>query len=83
MAARHEGLTFGRLDMPDAPLVVHRAMAIPGSQDAATTGGLTWYANHWVRVQMNIVRERLRGVLPDPAPPPRVWDRLLSVQIAI
>jgi phosphate-selective porin len=82
LAVRQEALTFGRFDA-DAPLVIHRAESIPGSEDTATTAGLTWYATRWTRIQVNVVRERLRGTLRAPAPPSRVWDRLVSFQVVI
>ena len=62
LALRHEALTFGQLGLSTAPIVPHRATSIPGSQEMATTGGLTWYANRWTRIQINVVRERLRGL---------------------
>jgi phosphate-selective porin len=69
--------------VPDAPLVIHRATSIPGSQYTATTAGLTWYATRWTRIQANVVHERLRGALSEPAPPSRVWDRLIRFQVVI
>jgi len=83
LAVRQEALTFGRLDVRDAPLVIHRATSIPGSQYTATTAGLTWYPTRWTRIQANVVRERLRGALSAPAPPSRVWDRLVRFQVVI
>ena len=83
LAVRQEALTFGRLDVRDAPLVIHRATSIPGSQYTATTAGLTWYATRWTRIQANVVHERLRGALSEPAPPSRVWDRLIRFQVVI
>jgi phosphate-selective porin OprO/OprP len=81
LAVRHESLMFGHLDVPDPPLVIHRATLIPGSQDMATTVGMTWHANRWVRVQANMVRERLRGALSEPAPPSALWNRLVHFQV--
>jgi hypothetical protein len=63
--------------------VIHRAIAIPGVREGATTGGVTWYATRWTRLQVNLVREQLRGALPQPAPPSRVWSRLISLQVVI
>ncbi len=83
LAVRQEALTFGRLDVSDAPLVIHRATSIPGSQYTATTAGLTWYATRWTRIQANVVRERLRGALSEPASPSTVWDRVVRFQVVI
>lgn len=83
LAVRQEALTFGRLDVRDTPVVIHRATSIPGSQYTATTAGLTWYATRWTRIQANVVRERLRGALSEPAPPSRVWDRVIRFQVVI
>lgn len=83
LALRHEALTFGQLGLSTAPIVPHRATSIPGSQEMATTGGLTWYANRWTRIQINVVRERLRGEVPTPAPPREIWDRVVRIQLVI
>jgi phosphate-selective porin OprO and OprP len=83
LAARREALTFGSLDVPDAPLVIHRAARVPGSQDAATTIGVTWYATRWFRFQANGVYERLRSPSSEPMPPARIWSRLIRVQVVI
>jgi len=83
LAARREALTFGSFDVPDPPLVIHRAVRVPGSQDAATTIGVTWYATRWIRFQANAVHERLRGAMSDPLPPARIWSRLIRFQVVI
>jgi phosphate-selective porin len=84
LAARRETLTFGSLDpMDQPPLVVHRAVRVPGSQDAATTIGVTWYATRWIRFQANAVHERLRGAVSEPMPPARMWTRLIRFQVVM
>ena len=84
LAARREALTFGSLDPVDElPLARHRAVRVPGGQDAATTFGVTWYATRWIRFQANAVHERLRGAMADPLPPARIWSRLVRFQVVI
>jgi phosphate-selective porin OprO/OprP len=83
LAIRHEALMFGDVDVADPPLVTHRTAVIPGSEDQATTAGFTWYATRWTRIQVNVVREQIRGVLPEPVPPARIWDRLIRFQLVL
>lgn len=84
LAARREALTFGSLDpMDEPPLVRHRAVRVPGSQDAATTIGVTWYATRWFRFQANAVNERLRGAVSEPMLRDRIWTRLIRFQVVI
>jgi phosphate-selective porin len=84
LAVRHEALLFGDVDMANPPLVMHRAPVIPGAEDQLTTAGFSWAPTRWTRLQANIVRERLRGTLSEPAAPPtRIWDRLIRFQVVI
>ena len=61
----------------------YRAVGVPGSQDAATTIGVTWYATRWIRFQANAVHERLRGAVSEPMPPARMWTRLIRFQVVM
>jgi phosphate-selective porin OprO/OprP len=82
VAARAESIAFGRGDgeMGLAP----RLEDVPRHSDVAVTMGLNWSPNRWVRVQGNIVRERL--TVPTGAAwsgVPVVWSRLLRVRVAL
>jgi phosphate-selective porin OprO and OprP len=82
VAARAESIAFGRGtgEMVLAP----RMESIPRHGDAAVTLGVNWSPNRWVRVQGNVVRERV--TVPDGAAwsgAPVAWSRLLRVRIAL
>lgn len=80
IGARAEALTFGGARTSDLPLPGPRARRILERKDAAWTFGMNWYLSRFVRVQANLIRERLEeggSVLPTPG---RAWSRTLRVQ---
>jgi phosphate-selective porin OprO/OprP len=82
LAARIERLDFGSSSSDAVP--APRADRIPLHQDTATTFGLNWAPNRWVRLQANVVREDVR--VPAGAAwngPPVFWSRILRVRFAL
>lgn len=80
IGARAEALTFGGGHTSEFPLPGPRASRILERKDAAWTLGMNWYLNRFVRVQANLIRERLEeggSVLPTRG---RAWSRTLRVQ---
>lgn len=80
-AARVEGLRFGSLDAELASSSP-RADIVLGNADHAVTLGLNWYPVRHVKLQMNLIRERIAHPLLGPAPDsPTFWSRVLRFQI--
>lgn len=61
-----------------------RADVIAGNSDRAATVGVTWYLNRWLKIQANVIHEKIAdpalGPLPDRQ---RFWSRVLRFQVTI
>lgn len=68
IAVRLEKIAFGSLADADVPSSSPRADVVSGNDVAATTLGVNWYLNRWVKIQVNAIRETIgdphRGPLP-------------------
>lgn len=84
VAARFEKLSFGSTASSADASTSPRADAVLGNSDLAATFGVNWYLNRWVKIQANLIRERIddpsRGPLPSQA---SFWSRVLRVQLSI
>jgi hypothetical protein len=48
------------------------------------TFGVNWYANRWVKIQFNVVRDTLRDPLQGPLPEKAgYWSRVLRFQLSL
>ena len=83
LAVRVERIRFGSVDDPlasDAP----RAEVILGNSDRVYTMGVNWYANRWIKIQANLVRNTI--AFPDQGPLPSqtgFWSRLIRFQFSM
>jgi phosphate-selective porin OprO/OprP len=83
LAMRVERIRFGSVDdvlASDAP----RAEVILGNSDRAYTIGVNWYANRWIKIQANLVRNTI--AFPDQSPtssPAAFWSRLVRFQFSM
>lgn len=84
LAVRTEAIAF-RSGARGEPLSMRpRAEVIRGNRNHATTAGANWYLNRWIKLQANIVFERLDDAELGPRPPMRVfWSRLLRTQVTL
>ncbi len=86
VAARVEKLTFGSeagFAAPNEPgSTSHRADVVLGNADRVVTVGLNWYPNRWIKLQFNLINEKLadpsQGPLPDR---PSFWSRVFRIQV--
>ena len=84
VAARLERLSFGSAadgeDASEGP----RAEVIAGNSDRVETFGVNWYANRWIKIQFNILRDTVRdpsqGPLPDRT---GYWSQVLRFQLSL
>lgn len=84
IAVRTEALAFRTAASGEPPSSSPRAAVVRGNRDRADTMGVTWYLNRWIKVQGNLVRERLAD--PELGPLPSVgpfWSRLLRLQFTL
>ena len=83
LAVRVERIRFGSVDDPlasNAP----RAEVILGNSDRVYTMGVNWYANRWIKIQANLVRNTI--AFPDQGPSPSqgaFWSRLVRFQFSM
>jgi phosphate-selective porin len=69
IAARYETLKFSSDGGPsDPPSTSPRAAPIDGNGERAAAIGVNWYANRWVKVRADFVREQLDDPARGPAP---------------
>jgi phosphate-selective porin OprO and OprP len=83
LGARLERLSLGRSDSSEAPSTSPRASSVIGNTERATTFGVTWHPNRWMRVDGNLIHEAIGGVENDAYPRSRFWSRLVRLQVAI
>jgi phosphate-selective porin OprO/OprP len=83
LAVRVEALRFGSGADDEPPATSTRANVIPGNALNGTTLGVNWHPSRWIRLQANLIRERLddpaRGPLPDSTV---LWTSILRAQLA-
>ena len=80
LAARVEAIAFDSAGTGEVPSTSPRAEVIPRVGDRAFTAGVNWYLNRWIKLQANVVRERLDGTSRTNA---AVWSRLFRVQFEL
>ena len=84
LAVRLEEITFGSVATGDEPSTSPRADVILGNADRVTTFGVNWYLNRWVKVQFNMIREKITDPTQGPLPSqPTFWNRVLRVQFSL
>jgi phosphate-selective porin OprO/OprP len=83
VAARLERMRFGSKvtgELSKSP----RAESVLGNSDVALTLGVNWYVNRWVKIQANLIRERIQDPSSGPLPgQPSFWSRVFRLQLAL
>jgi phosphate-selective porin OprO and OprP len=84
LALRQEEMTFGSEATNDVPSTSPRADVIPSNTDRVTTFGVNWYLNRWVKIQFNVIRDKLSDPSQGPLPSqPVIWNRVLRFQFQL
>jgi phosphate-selective porin OprO and OprP len=84
LAARLETMTFGSGAPPGEGARSPRADVILRNRDVATTVGVNWYVNRWVKVQGNIIRESIEDPARGPVPSrPVFWSSVVRFQVVL
>jgi len=84
LAARVEAMTFGSGAAAGEGTKSPRSDVILRNQDLATTFGVNWYVNRWVKVQGNIIRESIEDPSRGPVPSrPVFWSSVLRFQVVL
>lgn len=84
VTSRVETLRFGNTGVSEDLSRSDRAIAVLGNADHALTYGVNWYLNRWVKVQFNLIRERIHDPVIGPLPVrSSFWSRALRFQFTI
>jgi phosphate-selective porin OprO/OprP len=89
LTARYDTLRFDSVTGQDPPFRNSRAETIFPNADKVFTGGFTYYANAWVKVQGNAIHEAIDDVerAPTPvgglAPVAKFWSMVLRLQFQL
>ena len=87
LAARAERIRFGSVDSDISdvlPSTAPRAEIVLGNSDRVYTFGVNWYANRWIKIQLNLVRNTIG--FPDQGPNPEqssFWSRIVRFQFSM
>jgi phosphate-selective porin OprO/OprP len=68
LAGRFEKITFGTTAAGGDVSTSPRADRYQGNSNEVVTFGVNWYLNHWVKVQLNFIRETLSDPAQGPLP---------------
>jgi hypothetical protein len=83
LAGRIEEIRFGSRLKSGQTMPGPRAWRVIEKSDRVWTAGVNWYLNQFIRVQVNLIRERREDeglVLPDGG---KLWNRTFRVQFAL
>jgi len=88
VAVRLEEITFTSEASEAAPgetgSTSVRADVVKGNRDRVLTFGVNWYANRWVKIQFNLIKEQIldpsQGPLPERA---SFWSRVIRFQFGL
>jgi phosphate-selective porin len=76
LVARAEELRFDSASYPGATFGFPTPTALSTNADRAVTLGINWYVNHYVKLQGNIIMERIED--PGRSPAPAAGGRFIS-----
>ncbi|PYS55060.1 MAG: hypothetical protein DMG13_05700 [Acidobacteria bacterium] len=84
LAARYEQLRFGSSQHIGLPSRSPRASNILGNSDRVWTLGVNWYANRFVKIQVNGVHDKIEDIQRSPIPDrPNYWMGILRLQFVM
>lgn len=84
LAVRLEELTFGSEATGEEPSTSPRADVIPSNTDRVITFGVNWYPIRWVKLQFNVIRDKITDPVQGPLPTqPTFWSRVLRIQLSL
>jgi phosphate-selective porin OprO and OprP len=81
---RYEQLRFGGAEHAGVPFASPRAPNILGNSDRAWTAGISWYVNHFTKVQVNGIHETIEDVERSPIPGrDKYWMGIMRLQFSM
>ena len=84
VTTRFETLSFGSAGGSGNLSTSTRADNVLGNSDHALTWGVNWYLNRWMKIQANLIRERIHEPSMGPVPGRATfWSRLVRFQFTV
>jgi len=84
LATRYERLSFGSSFAGDTDSTSPRGANQLEISDSAWAGGVNWYLNRWIKVQVNVIREAIEDANRSPVlNQPRFWTRVVRLQFVL
>jgi len=84
LAFRQEHLRFGTTPFPRPPSSSPRAPTLFPASDRASTFGLNWYVNQYVKIQANLIREKVEAPYREMQPLWQYyWTRVCRLQFVM
>jgi phosphate-selective porin OprO/OprP len=84
LATRYERFGFGTSFAGDSDSTSPRGANLLETSDAAWTGGVNWYLNRWIKVQVNVTREWIEDVNRSPVQDRQLfWTRVVRLQFVL
>jgi phosphate-selective porin len=83
-AVRLEALAFRSNATGEAPSSSPRAEVVLGNRIRVDSFGVNWYVNRWIKVQGNLIHQRLDDPALGPRPSQRAfWSEVLRLQLTL
>jgi phosphate-selective porin len=83
LTARYDTLRFDSKQGQDPPFRNSRAETIFPNADKVFTGGFTYYANRWVKLQGNAIHEHIDDLERSPTPTGKFWSLVMRFQFEL
>lgn len=83
LAARYDEIRFDSKAGQDAPSSNPRAETILPNSDKVFTGGVTYTANRWVKIQANVIHETILDLHRSPTASGGFWSSVLRLQFQL
>jgi phosphate-selective porin OprO and OprP len=84
IATRFESLSFGSVSQDGPAFRNPRAEHIAVNEEHVWTTGVNWYANRWVKIQANAIREHITDETRTPVTGSRTfWSGVLRLQVVM
>lgn len=84
IGARAEQIRFGSSEHPGRPSRSLRAANVLPNSDRAVTMGVNWYMNRFMKVQFNVIREKIEDVQRSPIGGVSIyWTRMVRMQFVM
>lgn len=83
LTARFDALRFDSVAGQDPPFRNSRAETVYPNADKVFTGGFTYYANRWVKIQGNAIHEAIDDLERSPTPTGKFWSTVLRLQFEL